>query len=545
MSKNHTNIPLHCSICPKNPQFSDVSHLLTHTSSKAHLSNYFKLKIRAASELTAKMQLDNFEDWYDNYDLERLLSERLASKDQKKAAKDKKIRNSKALPGQTRIKKEKDNLLDNEANLAPMFRAPVPRMHLWPTATNNSINNNNTSTSNSNSDMGSEWDHSAVYATPTSRRQIPGYTLQKTPSAVGTASDTTNLTTPLKEEADAEITEKLSDSAKLKGVFWPGMDLFDSATAEMKRMRNQRKDGSILELMMAASVEVQPTEVSYHPDGAFRTSRHIFGPLSTETSPIRDPTPKKRRTRKAALADVSVNIPRLRAGRPPRNSARSPEKRQVSARTRQPAGQLALQSTPTLNPLAFGARFTPSNEEDEEFRMTMEEMGAKKRSFNVFQDAPEISPGRTESPLEDHRFDFSDGASAGFTNVDIGNQISPTPVVKPTAMRMFSKDNGQSDIHVRRTVSTPHHGFPAQMFFDTSSMYNPLYNHHPRSFSYGGDHSDFPQMSQESKPMNAYGQAFHGNLSSVSHGSRLPSNHSQLSDPLTNGANVNMPHFGM
>ncbi|KAF7896629.1 uncharacterized protein EAF01_009032 [Botrytis porri] len=545
MSKNHTNIPLHCSICPKNPQFSDVSHLLTHTSSKAHLSNYFKLKIRAASELTAKIQLDNFEDWYDNYDLERLLSERLASKDQKKAAKDKKTRSSKALPGQTRIKKEKDNLLDNEANLAPMFRAPVPRMHLWPTTTNNSINYNITSTSNSSSDMGSEWDHSAVYATPTSRRQIPGYTLQKTPSAVGTVSDATNLTTPLKEEADAEITEKLSDSAKLKGVFWPGMDLFDSATAEMKRMRNQRKDGSILELMMAASAEVQPTEVSYHPDGAFRTSRHIFGPLSTETSPIRDPTPNKRRTRKAALADVSVNVPRLRAGRPPRNSARSPEKRQVSTRKRQPAGQLALQSTPTLNPLAFGARFTPTNEEDEEFRLAMEEMGAKKRTFSVFQDAPEISPGRTESPLEDHSFDFADGASTSFTNVNIGSQISPTPVVKPTALRMFSKDNGQSDVQVRRTVSTPHHGFPAQMFFDNSSMYNPLYNHHPRSFSYGGDHSDFSQMSQENKSMDTYGQGFHDNLSSVSHGSRLPSNHLQLSGPFANGVNVNMPHFGM
>lgn len=91
----------------------------------------------------------------------------------------------------------------------------------------------------------------------------------------------------MKEEgADVEIMERLSDSAKLKGVLWPGMDLFDSATAEMKRMRNQRKDGSILELMMAASAEVQPTEISYHPDGAFRTARNIFGPLSTETSPV-------------------------------------------------------------------------------------------------------------------------------------------------------------------------------------------------------------------------------------------------------------------
>jgi hypothetical protein len=92
MSKNHNNIPLHCSICPKNPRFSDVSHLLTHTSSKAHLSNYFKLKIRAASEISAKVQLDKFEDWYANHDLERLLSDRLASKDQKKAAKDRKTK---------------------------------------------------------------------------------------------------------------------------------------------------------------------------------------------------------------------------------------------------------------------------------------------------------------------------------------------------------------------------------------------------------------------------------------------------------------------
>ncbi|RAL66832.1 hypothetical protein DID88_007615 [Monilinia fructigena] len=274
-------------------------------------------------------------------------------------------------------------------------------MHLWPTTTNTNINTN---TSTSNSDMGSEWDHNVMYSTPTSRRYIPGYNTSKTPSAVGTASIATNLTTPMKEEgADSEINEKLSDT----------------------------------------SAEVQPTEVSYHPDGAFRTARNIFGPLSTETSPMRDPTPKKRRTRKMALTDVT----------------RSPEKRQLSARIQQPASQLTLHPPPTLNPLVFGARFTPSTEEDEEFRITMEEMGAKKRSFSVFHDGLEVSPGRTESPLEDHRFDFSDGTSNSFTNVNLGNHISPTPVVKPTAMRMFAKD-AQSDNQVRRTVSTPHHGFP-------------------------------------------------------------------------------------
>lgn len=64
--------------------------------------------------------------------------------------------------------------------------------------------------------------------------------------------------------------------------------------------------------------------------------------------------------------------------------------------------------------------FTPSNDEDEEFRLTVETMG-KNRQMSVFKDSVEDSPGktqcqiisiieangqtgRTESPLEDHRY---------------------------------------------------------------------------------------------------------------------------------------------
>ena len=60
---------------------------------------------------------------------------------------------------------------------------------------------------------------------------------------------------------------------------------------------------------------------------------------------------------------------------------------------------------PTPNPLAagFGRRFVPTAEEDEEFRLTVEDMG-KKRGFSIFQDAAEVSPTRTEASLEDHRY---------------------------------------------------------------------------------------------------------------------------------------------
>lgn len=80
--------------------------------------------------------------------------------------------------------------------------------------------------------------------------------------------------------------DKVPDSAQLKGALWPGMDLFDSATPEMKRMRNQRKDSNVMRQMKAKSAEIEPAEISYFADGEFRASRDIFGPLSDVESPV-------------------------------------------------------------------------------------------------------------------------------------------------------------------------------------------------------------------------------------------------------------------
>ncbi|EPQ67515.1 hypothetical protein BGT96224_4593B, partial [Blumeria graminis f. sp. tritici 96224] len=48
------------------------------------------------------------------------------------------------------------------------------------------------------------------------------------------------------------------------------MDLFDSATLEQKRMRNQRKGNDVLADMIYTSRQVEPAEVSYHASGEFR-----------------------------------------------------------------------------------------------------------------------------------------------------------------------------------------------------------------------------------------------------------------------------------
>jgi hypothetical protein len=78
---------LNCSICPKKPSFSDTSHLLTHVSSKGHLSEWHKLQVRSFQDIAAAMALANYNQWCQQHDIDRLLSERLQMKEDKQAKK--------------------------------------------------------------------------------------------------------------------------------------------------------------------------------------------------------------------------------------------------------------------------------------------------------------------------------------------------------------------------------------------------------------------------------------------------------------------------
>ena len=102
MPKQEHNIYLHCSICSKTPNFSDVSHLLTHVASKAHLAAFFKLDLQAKGDQDARHKLDRYEHWYSYSNIADLLRERMAMKDTKKT---KKSRNS-AAPSNVSVRPE-------------------------------------------------------------------------------------------------------------------------------------------------------------------------------------------------------------------------------------------------------------------------------------------------------------------------------------------------------------------------------------------------------------------------------------------------------
>ncbi|KAH8602954.1 hypothetical protein B0O99DRAFT_679935 [Bisporella sp. PMI_857] len=458
-AKNASSIPLFCLICPKKTPFSDISHLLTHISSKSHLSCRFKIQLKAANDLEAKVKLDEFEDWYATYNMGKLLSERMNAKDIKKGGKlvVSKGKGSNPIKGEV-MKREKRESGMMTLRSTPRFRAPVPPMRLFQASSDG------------------EWDAPATYTTPSRRRPIPNFT--ETPSVIDP-----KLVSPLNADptdagdGDEEKGEKITDCLKLKGVHWPGMDLFDSATPEMKRLRNQKKDVSKLAQMKALSSEITPTEIVYSIDGEFQKERDIFGPLSCETSPTKiEVSPVKRAPRRTATKKADLNAPRLRARATKELRGQSPVKRHNPIRF---GGYMS--SERSANPLVgagFGKKF---NNEDDDFTTTF----GKKRGFGVFQDT-EISPVRTETSLEETSFDFPAPALPTYKSPE--NTFGSPTLAKTSSMRGIGKENGYPEAHHAEMRTAPQ-TYPSQVYYDPS--YNPLYN------PYG---------------MNTYQNGYHGNI---------------------------------
>lgn len=102
-----------------------------------------------------------------------------------------------------------------------------------------------------------------------------------------------------------------NDANKLKGVLWPGMNMFDAATPEMRRKRNQKKATSVVEQLEALSRDIEATELVFSPSGVLRKARHISGFPNPDSSPLRgeETPPKKvvRPARRAVLAEKDAN----------------------------------------------------------------------------------------------------------------------------------------------------------------------------------------------------------------------------------------------
>ncbi|KAK3950380.1 hypothetical protein QBC32DRAFT_372009 [Pseudoneurospora amorphoporcata] len=370
-----TSIPLKCTICPKQPIFSDVSHLLTHCSSKSHLSYRFKTELRSGKDDESRETMQQYLRWEEASGIRELLIERLEAKENKKPAK----RGRPAGTGnRPKAFQNRDDLVKNEP--APEQLEHTPVLTHWITDPNNA------SLQFHNLRHGHAYLDPPDFQTPDMKRSRSDFSAPDTPDNMQAfagkydrwPSETATSDSILpSSEVTSEITEFDDDdeSSKLKGIRYPGMGLFDSANEQQKRKRNQRKDESVLKLMEEASTTIEQKEVIYNEDWTLQRERDVYAsPSIYEGSPDREleeaENHKKRRNRRAStLANAKP--------RATRSSARN---------------KTVAKTKPTREE-------TLSISQDEGISQVSGHSHGGMESYDVFHDPPQRSPHHSGSPM--------------------------------------------------------------------------------------------------------------------------------------------------
>lgn len=384
------SVPLCCNICPKHPDFSDISHLLTHVGSKGHLSHYFKAQVRSRQEPLVRQRLEDYDRWYAEHQIERLLSQRMMLKETKdiqtKPKTARKTTSASTITGNVAKKPRRSRIssqrppygasvdetidpmlshaqfssrdpplsslelfLSNHAasEIASKHRAHVPRMRqqtespgaISPTAA--SQHSFGSMRKDFGLDMEGDCGYEAsssyaptkmTYPDPSTHSSLAQRHSSSQPtSALEHESDDANGTHDLDTEMSIPCDEGSAQSPVLKGVQWPGMDIFDSASPEAQRKRNQKKNISVIAQMELNSTSVEPLERIYWPEGRLKMERIITG--NVESSPPKEESPKPKRRRhlpdKPILGDLSTNVPVITKKIKPRKpyTRRSPSQR--------------------------------------------------------------------------------------------------------------------------------------------------------------------------------------------------------------------------
>lgn len=432
---------LHCIICPLQPSFSDVSHLLTHISSKAHLSHYFKLQVRSHQNGEASQLLSEYDGWFKANNLARLLADRIYSKDDRKKKKTSQVKtevdppdlrqypalSTSRRPGPVdsgphsktsrppfldprlaeSYEKVEKNLEGEDVSfscqvaLAPPVSAPVGgRMVLTNTSTRVTRSRNKTNLGNwpdeEATGLGRN-DKTSFPVTPTPRTRI-----RNQPSGItwNTGKGFTDPFTDGKaqnetwDDADAEK-ERADEIARLKGILWPGMDLFDSATRQMRRKRNQKKDGAVLKMMEVTSSMVEPTELIFSSGGALLKERVISGnveddsPLKGETPPPPKPRAsraRQSRSKRGPLTQIDSNV---RRGRSNKRTKRASKRGRSSSEEEEVQDRTA--SFPLHNP--FGGDRSDLEDDDDDLSLTVRAFANRPRAkLTIFADEDEPEP---------------------------------------------------------------------------------------------------------------------------------------------------------
>ncbi|KAK3939686.1 hypothetical protein QBC46DRAFT_436961, partial [Diplogelasinospora grovesii] len=445
-------IPLKCSLCPKKPNFSDVSHLLTHISSKSHLAHRFKIELKSHTERDALDSLRQYDDWYERYGIRGLLADRMAAKEVKKWGKRGRPSNEGQSKPRTAI--QHHELIKTEPG---DYAESMPTIAHWATAPDPSLHSHGARQS---------YVDDSIYRTPSFRRTRSDYPVTPV-NQMRTRNQRWSTTTTITEFADDD-----NDSGRLKGVRYPGMGLFDSASELQKRKRNQRKDESVLRQMEQTSSGIEPTEFVWTEDGEFQRTRDIYASPSIEGSPDRKfdeaDNHKKKRTRRPTTV-VAANRPR---------QTRS------SARLARNKAKSALAKT-------FREETTPFDQDEHDISHMSTHSHGSMESYDVFRDDPELSLGRIYSSISSYELHRRQALQPLSSNIAMASPMSKS-----------SKPNSLPYFHTRESGPST---FPSH-----PSIANPAYFQHQHGLG-GGNINPLCVQTRSGFPYHSYAYPSYGN----------------------------------
>ncbi|KAI1415835.1 hypothetical protein F5Y13DRAFT_206776 [Hypoxylon sp. FL1857] len=287
-----TRIPLVCYSCEKQQTFSDLSHLLTHVSSKAHLLELYNLQILSQVDRAAAIRCQRFETWSKTYNISQLVLQRMEARGEKGAQQ------------QRRSQTPRDSTSGRPATRRSSRGGRGGRGRRGNANTRGRSRRVDEIKYESDEGMGftdggyDGFESPSIQSWQSLNALIPhGGGLDILPQGADNLEDKTYSPKYASSEGGSSYpSENISESTEmnemdsgplgLKGIFFPGMGLFDAAGEEQRRKRNQRKPPAVLHQLELNSTLVTTEEVVLDSNLDHQRTRDVYDDPSTAGSEV-------------------------------------------------------------------------------------------------------------------------------------------------------------------------------------------------------------------------------------------------------------------
>ncbi|KAI1333186.1 hypothetical protein F5Y16DRAFT_393586 [Xylariaceae sp. FL0255] len=333
-------IPLVCHVCPKHGNFSDLSHLLTHISSKGHLHNQFQLTLTRSVDEEAEIALTDFDAWFSHYNIAELLRAR-------KSAKDYKDNQQRRSQGRTSSRgKGSSRSQRGGRKTARVARAsqggnkPATKQAEEPAiikieeddGDENEIENENDLPEQNHTDSYG-WRRDYLFSEPSSLRPSASgqYNDYVDVEEESSKYDQSDLYGPFGSEDTVETIEDDTRILVLKGVVYPGMAGFDAATEHDRKMRNQKKDPAVVMKLQTNSLFITRDEEVWDRNFEWQRTRDVYDDPSEDGSMDEDDVDEKARAKRTRVKRENGSATSVRQRR---SNPRSRQATNVTGKTR-------------------------------------------------------------------------------------------------------------------------------------------------------------------------------------------------------------------